>query len=149
MKTTSSILLLTATSFFLLAFMVDVSHGFMIASPFHVSPMTRSKNRGSDGGGPGGQCSLKPYRGGDIPTPVSPLYQRPSTPSPTPTFGGPETSVGNTDTNPKIVSEGSSRPDGGGVNQVRTSVASFARSVSFGSMIESFSETNIFGEMCG
>ena len=149
MRTTTtasiSMMLLTAASLFLLAFM-DVSHGFMVAPP-----MTRSKNpAGSDGGGPGGQCSLKPYRGGDIPTPVSPLYQRPSTPSPTPTFGGDSNSDGGRDRNPKIVSGStSSRDDGGGVNQVRTSVASFARSVSFGSMIESFSETNIFGEMCG
>jgi hypothetical protein len=77
---------------------MDVSHGFMGASPFHVSPMTSSKNPTAAGGGPGGQCSLKPYNGG-IPTPVSPLYSTPTPspntpPTPRPTGGAVQPTLG-------------------------------------------------------
>jgi hypothetical protein len=124
MRTTTtasiSMMLLTAASLFLLAFM-DVSHGFMVAPPFHVSPMTRSKNPAAAGGaGAGaGQC-IKPYSVG-IPTPGSPLFQ---------TFGGDVGSDGRPDTNSKIVSEGGGRGVGGGVNASNQGPG--LRSLSFG-----------------
>ena len=58
MKTTTT----SVTSFFLLALMTVVSHGFMVAPPCHVPSLTNSKPAAA------GECRPKPYNG------VGPLY---------------------------------------------------------------------------